>query len=60
MKLSKKEKPLIAFTIEQCSICKKEKKRPFQEGDYLFMQIGSCDVCKMATNIARIFGEPTK
>ncbi len=60
MKFSKKEKPIVAFTVEQCPNCKKEKKRTFQEGDCLFLKMGSCDVCKIATNISRIFGEPTK
>ncbi|MFM8659613.1 MAG: hypothetical protein ACKOCQ_06750 [Candidatus Nitrosotenuis sp.] len=54
---SKKEKPLIAFTVETCPSCKKETKRKFKEGDCLFASGIQCDSCKIPTNIAKIFGQ---
>ncbi|NDB33166.1 MAG: hypothetical protein EB164_06330 [Thaumarchaeota archaeon] len=55
--LSKKEKPLIAFTVEKCPSCKKETKRKFKEGDCLFAPGMQCDSCKTLTSIAKIFGQ---
>jgi hypothetical protein len=53
----KKEKPVIAFTVETCSSCKKEIKRKFREGDCLFASGEQCDACKIPTNIEKIFGQ---
>jgi hypothetical protein len=54
---SKKEKPLVAFTIEKCPSCKKETKRKFQEGDCLFAPAQECTSCKSPTSISKIFGQ---
>ncbi|MBM3904522.1 MAG: hypothetical protein FJ357_05260 [Thaumarchaeota archaeon] len=54
---SKKEKPLIAFTIEKCPSCKKETKRKFREGDCLFAPAPECTSCKIPTSISKIFGQ---
>ncbi|WP_245871722.1 hypothetical protein [Candidatus Nitrosotenuis aquarius] len=54
---SKKEKPLVAFTIEKCPSCKKETKRKFQEGDCLFVHASECTTCKIPTSISKIFGQ---
>jgi hypothetical protein len=57
MIFSKKEKPLVAHTIEKCLQCKKENKRPFKEGDTLFTQGQVCTSCKDQTSILKIFGQ---
>lgn len=54
---SKKEKLLIAFTVEKCPSCKKETQRKFKEGDCLFAPGIQCDSCKTLTSIAKIFGQ---
>ena len=54
---SKKEKPVIAFTVEKCPSCKKENKRKFQDGDCLFMSGEECNSCKNPTSISKIFGQ---
>jgi hypothetical protein len=58
MIFSKKEKPIIAYTIERCPSCKKESKRKFKEGDCLFAESSQCSSCKIPMSIAKIFGEP--
>lgn len=57
MIFSKKEKPLVAFTLEKCPSCKKETKRRFKEGDCLFASGAQCDSCKTTTSIEKIFGQ---
>lgn len=57
MIFSKKEKPLIAHTVEKCPNCKKESKRRFKEGDCLFMDGVECVSCKVPTKISKIFGQ---
>lgn len=57
MIFSKKEKPLVAYTVEKCPQCKKENKRPFKEGDTLFAQGQACTSCKAQTRISKIFGQ---
>lgn len=57
MIFSKKEKPIVAFTVEKCPSCKKESKRKFKEGDILFAQASECKECKVKMMIAKIFGE---
>ncbi len=59
MIFSKKEKPLVAYTLEKCPSCGKESKRKFKEGDFLFAESSQCDKCKTPMNIEKIFGEPT-
>lgn len=57
MIFSKKEKTLVAYTLEKCPTCKKESKRKFKEGDCLFATGSQCDSCKTPTNISKIFGQ---
>ncbi len=58
MIFSKKEKQLVAYTIEKCPLCKKESKREFKQGDCLFVESSKCVSCNITMNIAKIFGEP--
>lgn len=60
MMFGKKEKPMIAYTVERCQSCKNEVKRKFKEGDCLFATTSECAKCKVAMNIAKIFGQPTE
>ncbi len=55
--LSKKEKPIISFTIEKCFKCNKEIKRKFKEGDYLFSETTKCPTCDGELLVEKIFGE---
>ncbi len=55
--LSKKEKPIIPFTIEKCYKCNKEIKRKFKEGDYLFSDTIKCPTCDGKLLVEKIFGE---
>lgn len=55
--LSKKEKPIIPFTIEKCFKCNKEIKRKFIEGDYLFSETTKCPTCDGKLLVEKIFGE---
>lgn len=57
MIFSKKEKELIAYTVEQCPSCKNELKRKFKEGDVVFTESSTC-ACGSKMRIAKIFGEP--
>jgi hypothetical protein len=57
MIFSKKEKQIVAYTVEKCPSCKKELKRKFKEGDCLFAHTTECTSCKIPTNIIKIFGE---
>ena len=57
MIFAKKEKTIIAYTIEKCTSCHKENKRKFKEGDCLFTQGLPCDSCKSETSISKIFGQ---
>ncbi|MEW6042694.1 MAG: hypothetical protein AB1608_00320 [Thermoproteota archaeon] len=56
----KKEKPMIAYTVERCPSCKNEIKRKFKEGDCLFADVSECAKCKTTMNISKIFGQPTE
>ncbi|MEM3065528.1 MAG: hypothetical protein QW177_09205 [Candidatus Nitrosotenuis sp.] len=60
MILRKKEKPIVAYTVERCLSCKNEIKRKFKEGDYLFATASECTKCKATMSIAKIFGQPTE
>lgn len=57
MIFTKKEKQVIAYTLERCPSCKKESKRKFKEGDCLFVDASQCNACKVPMTIAKIFGE---
>ena len=57
MIFSKKEEQRTPFTVEICNSCNKEVKRKFNEGDYLFKETLSCDLCKGKMRIDQIFGE---
>jgi hypothetical protein len=58
MIFSKKEKHLVAYTVEKCPTCKQESKRKFRQGDCLFVESSKCTFCNIPTNITKIFGEP--
>jgi len=53
-----KEKITMAFTVEKCNKCKKEIKRKFSNGDYLFKDASKCTSCDGQMRIEKIFGEP--
>jgi hypothetical protein len=57
MIFSKKEKQVVAYTVEKCPSCKKESKRKFKDGDVLFASGAECNSCKIQMSIAKIFGE---
>jgi hypothetical protein len=57
MIFSKKEKQIVAYSIERCPSCKKESKRKFKEGDCLFADSSQCASCKIPMTIVKIFGE---
>ena len=52
-----KEKIIVAYTIEKCKSCNFEKKRKFQEGDYLFSETTKCNSCEGMMQIEKIYGE---
>ena len=52
-----KEKIIIAYTIEKCKSCNFEKKRKFNEGDFLFANMEKCTSCEGQMQIEKIFGE---
>ena len=52
-----KEKTVIAYTVEKCTQCNLERKRKFNEGDFLFSETTKCDSCNGLTMIEKIFGE---
>jgi len=54
---SKKELPLIPYTVEQCTSCKFESKRNFKIGDYVFQETSSCASCDGKMQITQIFGK---
>ncbi|HSA98042.1 MAG TPA: hypothetical protein VLF17_03090 [Candidatus Nitrosotenuis sp.] len=58
MIFSKKEKQIVAYTAEKCPSCKRESKRKFKQGDFLFAESSQCPSCNIPMNIAKIFGEP--
>jgi len=58
MIFSKKEKTILAFSVEKCTNCNKEKRREFQEGDMLFAAGSRCIACSSPTSISKIFGQP--
>jgi len=57
---SKKEEKRAPCTVEQCESCKKETKRKFVEGDYVFKETSPCVSCKGQLRITKIFGEIIK
>lgn len=57
MIFSKKEKTIVAYTIEKCPACNKENKRKFTDGDCLFVSGAECSTCKIPTGISKIFGQ---
>jgi len=57
MIFSKKEKPVVAYTVEKCTSCGKEQKREFRDGDMLFAESSECSACKAKTSISKIFGQ---
>lgn len=57
---SKKEEKRDPYTVEQCGSCKKDTKRKFIEGDYVFKETSPCISCKGQLIITKIFGEIIK
>lgn len=58
MIFSKKEKQVVAYSVEQCPQCKKESKRKFKEGDVLFEEGATCcSSCNVQMKVSKIFGE---
>jgi len=57
---SKKEEKRAPCTVEQCESCKKDTKRKFVEGDYVFKETSLCVSCKGQLRITKIFGEIIK
>jgi len=57
MIFSKKEKTIVAYTIEKCQSCGKEFKRKFKEDDCLFASGAECTSCKGQSRISKIFGQ---
>lgn len=57
MIFSKKQNPIIEYTVEFCNQCKKEDKRKFKLGDTLFLESGECNACKGKMIIKKIYGE---
>ena len=53
----KKKKTTIAYSVEQCLLCKKEVKRKFKEGDFVFEETSHCQNCEGKMQIEKIFGE---
>jgi hypothetical protein len=58
MIFSKKEKTILAFSVEKCTNCKKETSREFKDGDLLFATGSNCVACSSPTSISKIFGQP--
>ena len=52
-----KKKITTTYTIEQCTLCNRETKRKFKEGDYLFLKSSKCSSCDGNLVIEKIFGE---
>ncbi len=52
-----KDEIIIAYTIEKCKSCEMERKRKFEEGDYLYAETSKCDSCEGSMQIEKIFGE---
>ena len=51
---SKKEKPLVPFTVEKCYKCNKEIKKKVKEGDYLFSETTKWSTCDGKLEIEKI------
>ena len=60
MIFSKKEEIREPFTVEECQSCKKQSKRKFKEGDFLFTESSNCNSCQGKSIIVKIFGEIIK
>jgi NAD-dependent SIR2 family protein deacetylase len=57
---SKKEETREPYSIEQCNTCKKETKRKFKDGDYVFKETSKCPSCEGLLRIVKVFGEIVK
>ena len=55
-----KEKVIFEYTVEKCKKCNLERKRKYNEGDFLFTETSKCDSCDGITMIEKIFGESTE
>ena len=45
------------YTLEQCDSCRKELKRKFSKGDFVFKNMSKCSSCQGQVRITKIFGE---
>lgn len=45
MKVERKRMQPTVYTIEECEGCGLKVKRQFQQGDYVFKEIGECAKC---------------
>ena len=57
---SKKEEKRDSYTLEKCESCKKESKRKFKKGDFIFKDSSQCSSCNGQMMIVKIFGEIIK
>lgn len=58
MFFSKKPEPKpTMYTEKTCSGCGDRQRRPFEQGDYVFMAGARCEKCNAATLITAIYGE---
>ncbi len=53
-----KKKTVVTYSVERCGQCKREIRRKFRDGDYVFLEAAKCS-CGGVLLIERIFGEPT-
>ena len=52
-----KNEIIESHTLEECDACKKQLKRKFSQGDYVFKYTSKCSSCNGQVIIAKIFGE---
>ena len=52
-----KKKITIPYSVKQCILCKKELKRKFKDGDFLFQETSHCKFCNGKMQIEKIYGE---
>jgi len=52
-----KKKIITPYSVEQCTLCKKELKRKFKDGDFLFQETSQCKFCDGKMQIEKIYGE---
>ena len=45
------------YTLEQCGSCRKELKRKFSKGDFVFKIVSKCPSCQGQVVITKIFAD---